>query len=224
MGGKGKITGAYDFRMITCLYCGTNHEQFQSNCKNCGSPLPRLEEQAKISEVVNAPDDVVPEAPPAPREISNRYVWRLLLSDAWGITALVFLILGIVFLPVGITLILGIVTAFVGIPFAGMGMMFVGGGAAVGHWRYQEKQKVVEVLRNGLQTTGEILDVKQNYNVTVNGRNPWNITYSFSIDGQDYQGKVTTLNTPGPGLQPGRNARVLYLQEAPTHNVIFPHP
>jgi hypothetical protein len=84
--------------------------------------------------------------------------------------------------------------------------------------------KTVEVLRNGFPTKGEILSTEMNYNVQVNGRNPWTIHYAFMLDGEEYQGKVTTLNVPGLGLQPGRKTSVLYLKDAPQHNVIYPHP
>lgn len=174
--------------------------------------------------IMDAPDERVPDAPPAPRQISNRYVWKLLFSDGWGIAAFVFLILGIVFFPIGATLTLGIVTAFVGIPFSLLGLLFIGGGLGVGYWRFEQKSKTVEVLRNGLPAVGEVLNVTQNYNVQVNGRNPWTIEYFFRLDGEEYEGKVTTLNRPGMGLQPGRKARVLYLEDAPVHSVLYPHP
>ena len=210
--------------MIACLYCGTNHSTFQSNCKNCGGPLPGPEERAQIIEAINAPNDEVPEAPPAPRQVSNSYAWRMLLSDGWGVAALVFIILGGVFFPLGVALTLLIMTAFVGIPFAIVGFAFLGGGIWVGYRRYQDKMKTVEVLRHGLQTTGKIVSVDQNYHVRVNNRHPWNIEYAFSVDGQEYSGKVTTMNTPGPGLQPGRKTRVLYLKDIPSQSSLFPHP
>lgn len=210
--------------MITCPYCGTNYAQFRSNCKNCGGPLPMPEEQAAVYAIMEAPDERVPDAPPAPRKISNGYVWKLLFSDGWGVSAFVFLLMGIIFLPLGGALTLGIVTAFVGIPFSLLGLLFFGGGLGVGVWRYQQKAKTVEVLRNGLPATGEILRVDQNYSVRVNGRHPWTIKYFFGLNGKEYEGQVTTLNRPGLGMQPGRKARVLYLEGAPVHNVLYPHP
>ena len=209
---------------ITCPWCGTNYTRFQSNCKNCGGPLPLPEEQAAVYAIMEAPDERVPDAPPAPREISNGYVWKLLLTDGWGITALVLLIMGAVFFPVGMGLIAGIVTAFVGIPFAGLGLLFLGGGIGLGKRRYDEKMKTVEVLRHGLPAVGEITYVEVNRSVTVNGRNPWTIEYVFEAEGDEQEGKVTTLNRPGTGLQEGRKARVLYLEGAAQHSTLYPHP
>lgn len=210
--------------MITCVYCGTNFEHFQSNCDNCGGILPAPEIMAEINAIVEAEDETIPEPPAPPRQISNKYILKLMLGDGASIVALVFTILGIVFLPLGIILTFGIITAFVGIPFAGLGALFFFGGIALGVVRYQEKQKIIEVLRNGLAVMGEITQVEQNMNVRVNNRNPWKIKYVFDLAGSIYQGAVTTLNTPGIGLQPGRKANVLYLKESPKHNSLYPHP
>lgn len=210
--------------MTTCSYCGTNYKQFQSNCKNCGSPLPKPEQQAELYAIIEAPDERVPDAPVAPRQISNGYVWKLLFTDGWGISALVFTFMGMIFFPIGVSLTLGIITALVGIPFAGLGFLFFVGGLGVGKWRYDEKKLTVEVLRNGLPTKGEILTVEQNYNLTINNRHPWKIKYFYAVEGQEYEGEVSTLNSPGRGIQPGRKVRVLYLKESPQHSVIYPHP
>lgn len=192
--------------MITCLYCGTNYAKFRSNCKNCGGPLPKPEEQAAVYAIMDAPDERVPDAPPAPRQISNGYVWKLLLSDGWGVSAFVFLIMGIIFFPIGTTLTLGIVTAFVGIPYSLLGLLFIGGGLGVGYWRFQHKSKTVEVLRNGLPAVGEVLNVTQNYNVQVNGRNPWTIEYFFRLDGKDYEGESDYVEQARDGFA-SRGAR-----------------
>lgn len=82
----------------------------------------------------------------------------------------------------------------------------------------------MRVLQVGEAARGEILSTEINYNVRVNGRSPWNIAYRFRVFGRDYQGSVTTLNTPGPHLQPGRAVYALYLPDAPENNAIYPHP
>ncbi len=91
-------------------------------------------------------------------------------------------------------------------------------------WRYQEALKVVNVLRMGEATRGQVIDVNENYNVRVNGRNPWVIRYQFQANGQNYEGKVTTLNQPGPELQPGKPVCILYLPTSPNFNSLYPHP
>jgi hypothetical protein len=119
---------------------------------------------------------------------------------------------------------LGIITAFVGIPFAVLGLVFLAVGAVLTVARYKEAQKSVEVLRTGQAVEGQISQVEQNFQVRVNMRNPWVIWYQFHLGGQSYEGHVSTFNTPGPSLQPGQPAYVLYLPQSPERNVLYPHP
>lgn len=205
--------------MITCPWCGTHYTAFQSNCRNCGGPLsPALEPSALQR------DDEFVSPPPAPRSISDSYVWRLMFADGWAITAGVFALLGAIFSMVGMGLTLGIITAFVGIPFLGLGLLFLGLGAVILNRRYQEAQKIVMVLRQGEATRGQIEHTEENLSVRINGRHPWTIRYNFQLNGRSYRGQVTTLNYPGPQLQPGKAACVLYLPNAPEVNALYPHP
>jgi hypothetical protein len=205
---------------IICPWCGTSYLAFQPNCKNCGGPLQPVVEQ-NLDEVSG---DRFPVPPPAPRPISDRYVWKLLSSDGWGIGALVFGILGAVFTLVGMALTLAVVTAFVGIPFLILGIVFLGAGVLVFRWRYKDARKVVDVLRDGQSTRGQILNIQPNYSINVNGRNPWVISYQFQVNGQDYRGEVSTLNPPEPRMQPGKTVYILYLPLTPQWSSIYPHP
>ena len=206
--------------MIICPWCGTNYLVFQPNCTNCGGPLQAVEGNG--TSVPSTEDLSTP--PPAPRPISKRYGWRLLSADGWSIAAFVFGLLGIIFSLVGSGLIIGIITAFVGLPFLLLGIIFLGTGGGVFLWRYQEMQKVVDVLREGEATRGHIAEVTENYSVTINGRHPWIIRYQFQVNGQSLDGNVTTLNQPGQQLQEGKAVCVLYLPSAPKWNSIYPHP
>jgi hypothetical protein len=206
--------------MIICPWCGTNYLTFQSNCKNCGGALQVVEERSTSS----APTDDLPTPPSAPRPISGSYTWRLLAADGWSITALVFGVLGVVFSLLGEGLIIGIITAFVGIPFLLLGVAFLGIGGWVFIWRYQEAQHVVNVLREGEATLGRVVEVQEDRSVSVNGRYPWVIRHQFQANGQDHEGKVTTLNQPGEKLQGGRSVCVLYSPTAPKWSSIYPHP
>ena len=206
--------------MIACPWCGTNYMQFQSNCTNCGGPL-RAADQVNT---VSTPSAEPPLPPPAPRPISGKYAWRLLSSDGWAIAGSVVGLLGVIFGAVGTGLTLGIVTAFVGIPFVLLGVGLLGAGGAALIWRYQGAQKVVSVLRDGEAARGEIVEVRENYSVSVNGRHPWVIRYQFQANGAREEGAVTTLNAPAQQIQPGNAVSVLFLPSAPKWNSIYPHP
>ena len=205
--------------MITCPWCGTSYQSFQSNCTNCGGPLPRADQQAAQADT---DEPVLP--PPAPRPISQRYALRLMASEGWSIAAFVLALLGLIFTLVGAGLTLGVITALIGIPFLLLGLVLLALGGSALFWRYQTARQVVTVLREGAATRGEIHDVQENYSVTVNGRHPWVIRYSFQTNGGKVEGKVTTLNQPGPGMQPGKPVSILYLPAAPKWSSIYPHP
>ena len=210
--------------MITCPWCGTHYTAFQSNCNNCGGPLPFAAEPASPTPEAGLSEESYPKPPPAPRSISSSYVWRLLSTEGGAIVAFVFGLLGAIFTFVGFILTVAIITAFVGIPFAGLGMIFLAVAVGVGLRQYQAAQKIVEVLRLGEAAEGQIVNIEENLSVRINRRHPWAITYQFRAGERDYQGNVTTLNVPGIALRPGKKACVLYLPEAPEHNVLYPHP
>lgn len=220
----GKVKLNYNiFMIITCPWCGTNYTKFRPNCQNCGGPIPAplpITESKKSSS--KSRKLVFPEK--APREISPNYLWRLIFADTWTISALIFGLIGGIFAVTGAGLTIGIITAFVGLPFLGIGLLFLFAAVAVFVWRYQIAEKRVKVLKEGIAIEGEIVDVVENVNVRVNGRTPWKITYAFSLPEDIYEGTVTTLNLPGPQLTPGSPSVILYLEDNPQFNSLYPHP
>ncbi|HEX7619713.1 MAG TPA: hypothetical protein VF359_00775, partial [Anaerolineales bacterium] len=124
--------------------------------------------------------------PPPPRDISDNYRWKLMLADAWSMSAGIFALIGAIFSTVGLVLTVAIITAFVGLPFLGIGIIFLGGGGYILYWRYQEALKGMNILRNGEAVIGRVTSAELNYNVEVNGRNPLTIGYQFQVSGKDY--------------------------------------
>jgi len=203
--------------MFTCPYCGTSYVVFQPNCSQCGGPL-------HPPEVIEAAGESPLAPPAAPRTISNSYTFKLMFSDGWTIAGLVFLLMGVIFAPLGLVLTVAIVTAFVGVPFLLLGLAFLIASVGVLIWRYRTSQQQVQVLKWGETTLGQVTNLQENYSVTVNGRHPWSINYQYAVNGQTYQGKVSTLNQPGNKLQQGRKIYVLYMGDHPTLSSLFPHP
>ena len=85
--------------MVTCPWCGTSYPVFQPNCTNCGGSLP-LPDSGHAPAAMPRP--AAP--PPPPRDVPGQVVWRILLSDGWGITGLVFGLLGLIFGVLGVAL------------------------------------------------------------------------------------------------------------------------
>ncbi len=203
---------------ITCPWCGTNHLEFQSNCKNCGGPLPA---PAEVTAADARRKLTMPPAPP--REISSSFAWRWLLTDGWTIAAFVLILMGGSFSLAG-SVTVGSTAAFVYLRFLIFGLLVLLGAVGILAWRYDQAHNTLRVLKDGLATRGEITSLEPNYNVRINERTPWTIRYKFTLDGTDYQGKVTTLNSPSADLAPGNPTVVLYLQGAPRYNGLYPHP
>ncbi len=208
--------------MISCPYCGTQYQRFQTNCKNCGAPIPASSPDL-FQTVLDA---VVPSiAPPAPpREIDNSYIWKMFMTDGSGIIAMVLIIIGFIFTVIGVPMIIGIITAFIGIPFTLLGAGMLVGGLALGKKLYHEKENIVNVLKFGESTEGEITSVEENYSVSINGRHPCWIEYDYVVNNRLYSGKITTLNPSVMVLQPGKKMYVLYLPTDPTKSSLYPHP
>ena len=200
--------------MITCPWCGTNYTAFRNNCKNCGGPLPLPAEEAPAPPPI--PD--IPEPPPAPRDFKSSFLWRQLLLDGWAIAAGIFALIGAIFTLIGIPLILVVV----GIVFVPLGLLFLGAGVPILIWRYNLAQQTLNVLRMGEPVLGSIVDIHENVAVEVNGRHPWTITYGFEVDGDEYEGKTTTLRPVGFTHHVGQPVYALYLPDDPAQNTIYP--
>lgn len=208
--------------MVTCPWCGTTYTGFQSNCDKCGGPMPPPMQAPTPN--VDPYSLRLPKPPPAPRPFADRYAWTLMFTDGSAVVSLVFTILGAVFTLVGFVTTIAIITAFIGLPFLLLGVALLIGGLAMMRSRLAKARETVEVLKVGESTEGQITGLEENYNVRINGRNPWTIRYMFQAGGQNYTGQVNTLNMPGPLLQPGQPTWVLYLPNTPEKNVLYPHP
>ena len=205
--------------MITCPWCGTSYTDFQSTCDKCGGSLPLPAEDA------SAPTAMRPATPPPPpREVPRQTTWRILLTDGWIITALVFLLLGAIFFPLGVALTIAVVTAFVGVPFAVIGLLFLVAALPILVWRYKVASQTVEVLQDGEAVLGEVVTVLQNYQVRINGRHPWTVLYRYDVGGQEFRGKVTTLSKPDLSQQAGQPVYVLHEPHDPGQSTIYPNP
>ena len=148
----------------------------------------------------------------------------MLITDAGAITGGILLLIGLIFFVVGLSLVIPIVTLLVGLPFAGMGFIFLVVGGILLFLRYENAYQTIEVLCNGQAALGEITNVAQNYHVRVNNRYPWVIQYQFKVHGQSYMGKLSTLSQPDLSQHPGKPVYVLYQQDDPKRNTLYPSP
>ena len=199
--------------MVTCPWCGTSYIAFQSNCQKCGGPLRPPAEHA---------DNSTLKPPPIPRAIADKFVWSLMLTNAWAIVAGVFTLLGSIFTVLGLIMTILVVTAFVGIPFMFFGIIFLGAGLAGLTWRYQQAQKIIAVLRYGEPVDGQVVSMEKNLMIRIGMQRAWIVRYKFRLNGNDYEGNVSALNRPD--YQAGQKVCVLHLPQTPEYNALYPHP
>lgn len=202
--------------MVICPWCGTGYLEFQSNCTNCGGPIP-------------LPPQFVPEAeagprtpPLPPRQVPSGYLSRRFWSNGSAITGFIFGTLGLVFGMVGGILTLTLVAAPVGLPFVFMGILFLAGGGGMIAWYTSEAQRTLQVLREGQAVLGRIQAVEENYLMRINGRHPWTVSYQFDYLGRSYQGKVSSLRPPAPTTRPGGPVFVLVDPARPERHTLYP--
>ena len=205
--------------MIPCPWCGTHHDSFQSTCSQCGGTLPRPPDETAGAE---GSDLRVPPAPP--RQVPRRYVRRILSTDAVAIVAGIFCLLGATFLAVGLGVIFPAVIAVVGLVFTILGLCFLGVGLPLMAWRHGRAKGMADILREGTAVLGEIVGVYQSYHIQVNGCFPWSVVYRFRAEGQEMEGKVSTLSEPDLSHQAGEPVSVLYERDNPARSTIYPHP
>ncbi len=214
--------------MITCPWCGTHYVTFQSNCNNCGGtlPLPAVEPPptAAQAETANPPEVAMPPTPP--RQVPKNYLTRLIWTDAWFIVGFVFTLLGGIFTVISMPMLILsalVVPMLVGLPFAAIGLPMLAGGIGLMVWRSNESKKIIALLENGQATRGQILEVTQNFNVRVNHRYPWTIRYGYQVNGNQYQGQISTFSMPGVAYQPSMPVPVLYAAQTPSTSTLYPN-
>jgi hypothetical protein len=156
--------------------------------------------------------------------VPRQTIWRILLTDGWIITALIFSLLGAIFFPLGVALTIAVVTAFVGVPFAVIGLLFLIAAVPILVWRHRAASQTLDVLQEGEATLGEVVAVLQNYQIRINGRHPWTVIYRYDVGGEEFRGKVTTLSKPDLSQQPGKPVYVLHRQQDPGQSTIYPNP
>ena len=210
--------------MITCPWCGTNYEDFQPNCDNCGGSLPLPSGDAPAHAAPVAVREIPLTPPLPPRQVPNKVMGRMLLADTGAIIAGVLLLIGGIIFMVGVPLVIAIITLPVGVPFSVLGFIFLVIGGVLFYRRVDHAFTTVALLREGQAALGEITNVTQNYQVRVNNRYPWMIEYAFKVHGIKCKGKLSTLSQPDLSQQPGKAVYVLYDLEDPVKSTLYPSP
>jgi hypothetical protein len=188
--------------MFTCGWCGRHYQVWNSKCAGCGGPMP-------------APPgmDAGPPPPPPPRKLPEGYATRVRFN-------FIFLA-GLAFVLVG-----GMMTAFF-ISVKTWAALFPGffflGGLGMVKEGILHASRTLDAFRNGTGILGRITSVQLDRQTAVNDRSPWNIMYTFEVNGATHTGKVTTFESATMERLPEqRPVWVLAVEKRPERNTLYP--
>lgn len=176
---------------VTCPWCNTFYpvRPATTNCANCGGPLPKS---------IGTDRGPKPESPP--RLLPKKFVNQVML---WRNT---HALIGAIFIIVGIPTILAM--GF-GLIFAGIGYFLFRYGRKVG------KEKI-QALEYGITAEGVLTDVRRDTTQSINGRNPFIISYTFTTkEGKQQADSVVSWDDNSSLINHGDEIWVVYIPENP---------
>ncbi len=198
---------------INCPWCRQRTSENALECRKCGGPLtPPIG------------DDPGPSPPLPPRKLPKGYKRRMFFTNSipslvGGIFLLVGMPIGIVFTILGITLPGMVQFIIIG---GSLGTIFTLLGGGMLYYGIQEALGKIRPFEHGQATVGEVIDIYRDHSISVNGRNPWAILYTFEALGQPYEGKVNSWKYSPKTQAVGNKVFVLYMTEDPDQNVLYP--
>lgn len=134
---------------------------------------------------------------------------REFLASGVAITGLVFSINGIVFSAVGAVLAMLIVPIMIGFALLVAGSGFLIAGFLLISLRAKTVNKRAQVLIAGLESSGVITEIVQNYHVRINRKRPWIVRYKFDVRGVWHEGSDSMMDLPS-GYAPDARVIVAY--------------
>jgi hypothetical protein len=103
-----------------------------------------------------------------------------------------------------------------------LGGGFVALGLVLAFFGYRSAEGKIRPFQYGVATTGKIVDLHLDTSIQVNGRSPYAVIYQFEVMGQPFEGKVLSWKYATQQQAPGNVVWVLYMQDNPNENVIYP--
>ena len=198
---------------INCPWCKQRTTETALECRRCGGPLtPPLGDDPGLS------------PPLPPRALPQGYKRRMFFSNSvlslvGGIFLMVGLPIGIIFTILGITLPGMVLFIIIG---GSLGSIFTLLGGGMVYFGIQEVLGKIRPYEHGQAAVGEVIDIYRDHSISMNGRNPWAILYSFKAHGQPYQGKELSWKFNPKTQAVGNKLYVLFMPDDPDQNVIYP--
>ncbi|MBL9146837.1 MAG: DUF3592 domain-containing protein [Verrucomicrobiaceae bacterium] len=190
--------------MHTCPWCTTEYVNWQSQCKQCGGPLPPPPGM-KLGEP----------PPPAPRKLPSTYVKRVRWTE--NIATLV----GLGFTGIGLLIAVPMLANKLWLPALIPGFFLLGGVSMFRHgWKSAAGR--LRAFKSGKAVEGRIERVGIDASQQINGRHPSRVVYHFPIGDQWHEGQIITFDTTATLRSSGQPVWVLYNENDPNENAIYP--
>ncbi|MEM6986553.1 MAG: DUF3592 domain-containing protein [Pseudomonadota bacterium] len=193
---QGADIGRPPDRPIMCGWCETKYPPTytESNCSNCGGPLP----------LPPGPDrGPVPPAPP--RHIPPSFSRKLRLGFVF-VFGLVFVALGVVLAPQS----------------SGFTLVFSLAGALLLRSNWRKASNRINALKDGIAAEGEILSVGFDESVKVNGKHPYLVRYRWDHEGRFREGQKSTWDEAAMDHYRGEPIWVVYTPDDTRRSAIWP--
>ena len=103
-----------------------------------------------------------------------------------------------------------------------LGAIFAGIGIPIAWIGVRNALRTMDVLRTGTHAEGTVVRVGDDTSVSYNGRHPWMVEYTFSVDGDLRGGSVSSFDPVMAHVEKGHKLWVVYRPDDPDQNSVWP--
>ena len=159
--------------------------------------------------------DPGPEPPIAPRILPPGFESRTKWSG--NVASLV----GLVFFLVG-SLLTTVMVITGNVLISLFPMLFVVGGLLFLRYGLVRASRTLRAFRDGVAVKGRIVSVDTDTSQTINGKNPWKLTYDFPVADERIKGTQTSFDSSVTLMKHGQPIWVLHLVTDPSQSTLYP--
>jgi len=151
----------------------------------------------------------------SPRKLPRTYVKRVRWTE--NIATLV----GLGFTTVGTLFAVPMIVNMLWVPLLAPGFLLLG-GVAMFHYGWMIAAARLRAFRVGKAVAGSIHQVGVDATQHINGRHPAKVIYHFRVGDQMHEGVIISFDTTASRFFSGQPVWVLYNEEDPTENAMYP--
>lgn len=101
-------------------------------------------------------------------------------------------------------------------------LFFMTGGFFMFRLGWVHASRVLRAFRRGLAIRGEVYECRLDRTQSMNGEHPFKLTWHFTVEGQQYEGTLTSFDSTLGSRARGQPVWVLYVPKDPAQNTLYP--